>query len=296
MANLFTTDAQIAAAVETVRAYKEEDVMPEGGVEALWDAQKVKNSCLHPDTGEKIFLPFRLSCYVPMNFLISAAMLYPGASTATIMFWQWANQSYNVGLNFSNRNASNPVSNQDLAINYGAAVASSIGIVAGFKKLLPKLSFLPPGPRTILNLLVPFFAVAGANFVNVFMMRRDEMQHGIPVKDQDGNTVGVSQKAGMRALAYTSVIRVGCSLPMMTAVPLITHSLGNTKFFQARPGMLKGPVFLGLCWSSLMVGLPLASALFPPQMSVASDKLEERFAQYKTATGEPAMLKYSRGA
>ena len=32
----------------------------------LWKAKKIVDATLHPDTGEPVFLPFRMSCFVPV--------------------------------------------------------------------------------------------------------------------------------------------------------------------------------------------------------------------------------------
>lgn len=61
----------------------------------LWQAKKVVDSTLHPgaflhhasafqnlmllsDTGEPVFLPFRMSCFVLSNLIVTAGMLTPG--------------------------------------------------------------------------------------------------------------------------------------------------------------------------------------------------------------------------
>ncbi len=35
--------------------------------EDLWRAQKIKQSMIHPDTGAKIFMPFRMAGFVPFG-------------------------------------------------------------------------------------------------------------------------------------------------------------------------------------------------------------------------------------
>lgn len=70
---------------------------------------------IHPDTGKIIPLPLRFAAFVPVNICIVAGMLAPTQTTTTLLFWQWANQSYNVALNHANRNASNELSNFQIA-------------------------------------------------------------------------------------------------------------------------------------------------------------------------------------
>lgn len=41
----------------------------------MWKAKQLVDSSIHPDTGEPVPLPFRMSAFVPTNMLIVAGML-----------------------------------------------------------------------------------------------------------------------------------------------------------------------------------------------------------------------------
>ncbi|VDM54254.1 unnamed protein product [Angiostrongylus costaricensis] len=71
----------------------------------LWRAQKIKQAILHPDTGEKVLPPFRMSGFVPFGWITVTGMLLPNPSWPTLLFWQWLNQSHNACVNYANRNA-----------------------------------------------------------------------------------------------------------------------------------------------------------------------------------------------
>lgn len=43
-------------------------------------SMSVVDSTIHPDTGEPVFLPFRMSCFVPTNMILVAGMLLPNPS------------------------------------------------------------------------------------------------------------------------------------------------------------------------------------------------------------------------
>ena len=52
----------------------------------LWHAKKVVDSTLHPDTGEPVLLPFRMSAFVLTNLVVTAGMLTPGLGASLLSF------------------------------------------------------------------------------------------------------------------------------------------------------------------------------------------------------------------
>lgn len=52
----------------------------------LWHAKKVVDSSLHPDTGQPVFLPFRMSAFVLTNLVVTAGMLTPGLGVCSLPF------------------------------------------------------------------------------------------------------------------------------------------------------------------------------------------------------------------
>jgi hypothetical protein len=73
---LFTSAAGLENAKQLVTAYKMgkvREMSPE-----LWQAKKTVDSTLHPDTGLPVFMPFRMSCFVLSNLVVTAGMLTPG--------------------------------------------------------------------------------------------------------------------------------------------------------------------------------------------------------------------------
>lgn len=68
--------------------------------ERYWKAKQLVQSSVHPDTGEAIPLPFRMSAFVPTNLLVVGGMLRPTNGLTATIFWQWVNQSLNVCVNY----------------------------------------------------------------------------------------------------------------------------------------------------------------------------------------------------
>jgi hypothetical protein len=65
----------------------------------LWEARRIVDAALHPDTKEFIPMPFRMSGYVPFNGPICVAMV-ASTSTLPLLFWAWVNQSQNALVNY----------------------------------------------------------------------------------------------------------------------------------------------------------------------------------------------------
>ena len=101
MRMLLVTDAQL----ERSRGIVAGDVPAGSEAERVY-ARKVVDAVLHPDTGEKIALPLRLSAIVPMNLCLDTGMIL-ARGTWQIVAAQWTNQSYNAAHYFANRNATN---------------------------------------------------------------------------------------------------------------------------------------------------------------------------------------------
>eukprot|EP01112_Ceratiomyxa_fruticulosa_P022753 TRINITY_DN8443_c0_g1_i1.p1 TRINITY_DN8443_c0_g1~~TRINITY_DN8443_c0_g1_i1.p1 ORF type:complete len:364 (-),score=72.32 TRINITY_DN8443_c0_g1_i1:47-1087(-) len=292
---LFVTKEELDAAVDLLKRFKEGKATNVSNAE-LWRAKKICDASIHPDTGEVIPLPFRMSAFLPMNVFICAGLLIPNPSALTLVFWQWINQSYNIALNHANRNASNPMSNQQIAISYASAVTISCGVALGLRQLVEKTKIIKSASvlRGI-RLITPFTAVALAGIANVFIMRSNEMKDGIKVTDENGEVVGQSAKAGVRAVTQVAASRVLTSFPVLLLPPLILNQLTRIPFFKARP-VLHTPINLALITATLFTSLPAAIATFPQYSSVDARSLETKFHNLKNAKGEPiTRLYYNKG-
>ena len=245
--------------------------------EDFWCAKQIVDSSIHPDTGEIIHLPFRMSSNVLSNLAITAGMLTPNLSTTGTIFWQWANQSLNVAVNYANANKSSPISTAELMKSYAIAVASSVSLAVGLKPLVMNRKSLAPSTKAVLLRLVPFAAVVSAGLVNVGVMRSQEIIKGITVRDVETNEdLGNSRRAAIKAVAETGLSRAINATPIMVFPALALYKL--------QQGPLKGKsnkfvnlVNLGLIASTSFLVLPFALAVFPQRTVVSGDKLGPQF-------------------
>ncbi|PGH21459.1 hypothetical protein AJ80_03250 [Polytolypa hystricis UAMH7299] len=302
---LLVSTAGLDNAKKLIAAYK--NGQAGSMTEELWHAKKVVDSTLHPDTGEAVFLPFRMSSFVLSNLVVTAGMLSPGLGTTGILLWQITNQSLNVAINNANANKSTPLSASSIAKSYLLAVSASCSVALGLNALVPRLKSLTPNTRLILGRLVPFAAVASAGALNVFLMRAEEIRRGIDVypvlsaeekahraetgESRDIESLGKSKKAATLAVGETAVSRVLNATPIMVLPPLILVKLQRMDWLKNRPRLVL-PVNLGLILTTSLFALPLALGAFPQRQRVRVETLEEEF---WGKGGEGGEVEFNRG-
>lgn len=290
---LLVTGDELKRSRQLVWDYKN-GVIPQMTPE-LWHAKRVLDSTVHPDTGETVFLPFRMSCCVISNLVVTAGMLKPGLGNIGTVCWQIANQSLNVAINTSNANKSHPLSTKQLITSYLVAVGSSCGVALGLNSIIPRLKRVKPHTRLILGRLVPFAAVVAAGIVNVFMMRGEEIRKGISVFDKDGNDLGSSKKAAFQAVGETAASRVINATPIMVIPPLLMVRL-QRNFLRGKGLLAETATNLGLIALTSFAVLPFALAVFPQKRTVGVGKLEEEFHNLRDKNGNMiSQVQFNRG-
>lgn len=165
------------------------------------------------------------------------------------------------------------------------ATTVSCSVALGLNSLVPRLRTLQPATRTILSRLVPFAAVVSAGIVNIFLMRIEEMYHGIQVMDQEGTILGNSKKAGFLAVSETAASRALNATPVMAIPALMLYRLQQMDWLKRRP-RLTIPVNLALILGVSLVALPCAIGAFPQRQRIHVSKLESEFHDRETRNGE----------
>ncbi|KAI0465330.1 putative alpha-isopropylmalate carrier [Komagataella kurtzmanii] len=290
---LLNTSADVETAKTLISDFKNgkiKQMTPE-----LWRAKRVLDSTIHPDTGETVLLPFRMSSCVLSNLVVTAGMLTPGLGSVGTLFWQVANQSLNVAINIANSNKSHPLSTRQLITNYTLAVTASCSVALGLNSIVPRLKSLAPNTKMILGRLVPFAAVVSAGVVNVFLMRGEEIKKGISVFDQDGNDVGLSKKAAFYAVGETAASRVINATPIMVIPPLILVKL-QKGFLKGKGVGIQTFTNIGLICATSLIVLPFALAVFPQRQQIHVSKLETKFHNLTDSRGNKLdTVEFNRG-
>jgi sideroflexin-1/3 len=167
--NVLATDEELNKAKLIVDAYRtgtEDKSLTE---DEIWAAKQLYDSAFHCQTGEKLFILGRMSFQVPGNMIITGCMLTFYKSIPAVIFWQIANQSFNAIVNYSNRNASVGVSNEQLGQAYVGATSAGVLTALGCNKIINSSPALSAG---IIGRFVPLLSVAAANCVNIPLMRQ----------------------------------------------------------------------------------------------------------------------------
>lgn len=193
-------------------------------------------------------------------------------TTPAVIFWQFANQTFNSVVNYTNRNTSAEVNAEQLGTAYAAACSASVLTALGLNKLVarsPRLS------ASFVGRLVPLMAVAAANCINIPLMRQQEIKNGITVESKDGQFLGLSGAAAVAAILQVIPSRIGISIPGMVFPPLIMSKAEKTQTFIKNP-WLKAPTTVLLTGLFLAVSTPLCCAVFPQQAAINFKDLEPK--------------------
>ncbi|XP_033633014.1 sideroflexin-1-like [Asterias rubens] len=265
--NAFLMNSQLDEAKALVQAYKNGRVMPNVTDSEIWTAKYRYDSAFHPDTKEKMTLIGRMSAQVPMNMTITGCMLTFYRTTPAVLFWQWINQSFNAIVNYTNRSGASPLSVNQLGLSYVLATTGAVTTAVGLNSVVKKAP-------AIVGRFVPFVAVAAANCINIPMMRKQELQSGITVFDEEGNRLGESTKAARSAIGQVVFSRICMALPGMSIPPLIMSKLEKGAFLKRYP-VMNAPIQVGLVGLTLVFATPMCCALFPQKSSIATNHLEE---------------------
>lgn len=283
---ILASNAELEQAKAIVMAHRAGHDDPSLNEEKLWHAKRLYDSAFHSDTGELLFLPGRMSFQMPGNMIITGCMLTFLSTTPQVVFWQVVNQSFNACVNYTNRNASSPVTMEKLGVAYVAAVSAAVTTALGLGKLFDRV----PAFRTpFAKRFVPLIAVAAANCMNIPLMRSSELQNGIEVRDgddDDAKVIGKSKAAARTAIPLVIVSRVIMAFPSVVVPNIIMSRLEGGPFLKKYP-RVAAPLMVGLVGANLLVSTPLACALFPQTTSISVTSAEEEFRGLTRADGTP---------
>ncbi|KAL9188671.1 hypothetical protein ACHAXT_007049 [Thalassiosira profunda] len=277
--------------------------LPEGVSETemsrkLWEAQRVASAALHPDTGDTIPHPFRMSGYVPFNGPICVAMV-ASQSTSALLFWSWVNQSQNALVNYYNRNASSEMTNETLMKSYAAAVGSALTVAFGLATFIQR-RYSPAQAKNLLR-WVAFPSAVVASSLNCYIVRSPEIDTGVPLVNSDGEDVlpsETSKIAAERGVNSTTVSRALLQAPVYFLPPFLMGAILPLKNYILKSPAMRVPMTTYLLLVCFGIGLPASVAIFPQMGEIKVEEAEEKYhnLQNKKEDGTPyRVLYYNKG-
>ena len=241
------------------------------------------SATVNPSTQEPIFWMFRFSSFIPVNIPICFGLI----TSKTVygqMFWQMVNQSYNVGFNYANktRTNNNEISNTELSKMYTFAVVSSCtisGLITHFSKNLfnPNHSHLV---HTLSRGFIPFVSVFLSSQLNLYFVRRIDMEKGIPVYDSNGVEYGKSVNMAWNSFTETATCRTifrfcSCMFPPLIEYAILKNHVINA-IVKTNP-MMWTVLRVGIITACLYGSMPLSFAFYPEKMKVNAENSEIQF-------------------
>ncbi|XP_067417417.1 sideroflexin-4 isoform X2 [Emydura macquarii macquarii] len=244
--------------------------------EQVKQAMKISLSSVHPGTGNIIPVVFRSPAFLPIASPMFFASFIQHRGAKQTFIWQLLFHAYTAGFAIANGNAAAKaeeitLSEKRLLLTTGAiSYAALLGMFFG--RILP----------------IPLLACLGA--FNVLVARGTEYENGIEVMDKDGNVIGVSKKAGMKAVEETALSRGALFGAALLIPESLLYFIQGSNFLLKNPHAL-APLRLLLMVSSIGVLLPVSFSVFPQLGEIKRDDLETEI----LSSTEETQLFYNRG-
>jgi len=267
----------------------------------LWESKRIVESALHPDTGQVIPRPFRMSGYVPFNGPICVSMV-ASTSTGSLLFWSWVNQSQNALVNYYNRNASAPMSNETLLQSYSAAVGSALLVAFGLSSMVQK-KYSPAKAKQMMK-YVAFPSAVVASSLNCYVVRSPEITTGIPLQDNHGNPLVLpardtnsSRVAGRRGVESTTLSRAILQAPVYFFPSVLMGVVPPLRRLVEHHPRTRIPLTTFLVLVSFGLGLPATIAIFPQISELKASEAEPKYrALIDPETNQPyEVFRYNKG-
>ncbi|KAJ0183109.1 hypothetical protein K1T71_001085 [Dendrolimus kikuchii] len=284
-------EKELYEAKELYLKYKAGQEPTDTKLDQVIKAKQLYESAFHPDSGELQNVFGRMSFQMPGGCLITGAMLQWYRTATAVVFWQWVNQSFNALVNYTNRNANSPLTTTQMGVAYVSAMSAAMTTALIFKFGVQKKTKNP-----ILARFVPFVAVAASNWVNIPLMRQNEILLGLEIEDENGKVIGKSQIAPVKGISQVVTSRIVMCAPGMLLLPVIMERIEPKPWMQrikwAHIGIQTAIVGMFLTFM-----VPTACAIFPQRCKLSIDTIKrfekENYEEIlKNTDGEPPQYVY----
>ena len=219
----------------------------------------------------------------------------------SLLFFAWLNQSQNALVNYFNRNANSPMSNETLALSYGGAVGSALSVAFGLSFMIKK-KYPNPADAARMMKFIAFPSSVLASSLNCYIVRSPEIATGVPLRMDPSGSEGLaadgmkSFKAAKEGVYMTVASRAILQAPVYFLPPLLMTVVPPLNKFLAKKPAMNVPVTTFLLLIAFGAGLPATVALFPQISSISVDDAEPEFKKFLKDKGDDRKyLYYDKG-
>ncbi|XP_074855163.1 sideroflexin-4 isoform X2 [Carettochelys insculpta] len=222
-------------------------------------------SSVNSHSGEIIPIVFRPPAFLPIVTPLAFANLLQHRQPKSTFFCQFLFHSYTVGFTIANGNLTakteeTSYTTKELFLSIGAVTYSAL--VGSLPHYLMKYQRINPSQHSFFRRLLPISLLAGLSGINVIFARANEFEKGIEVMDKDGKVVGMSEKAGMKAVRETALSRAALFGIAMVVPEFLLYFMQRKKIFLRHEYYLT-PMRLVMVFGLLGMFLPVSFSVFP---------------------------------
>ncbi|NXI90591.1 SFXN4 protein, partial [Psophia crepitans] len=247
-------------------------------------------SSVHPDTGTVIPLLFRPPSFLPISLPLVIVSSFQVQAKHNF-FYQFVFHTYTTGFTLFNGNGTTKAEVfKEKQIFYGLGAISYAACIGALPLVfMNRYTLKSPLTQLIVKKLLPVPLLGLMSAFTVAVVRSPEFENGIEVVDRNGKVVGVSRKAGEKAVKETALSRAVLFGTTFFLPAVLMHFVERAKFAKT-PHALASVRMLAI--TSVLAGmLPVSLSMFPQCGEIKRADLEPEIA----SSTEETELFYNRG-
>ncbi|XP_060097516.1 sideroflexin-4 isoform X1 [Heteronotia binoei] len=193
------------------------------------EAWKLSLASVNPVSGDIVPSVFRLPAFLPIIAPLAAGISLPHKGTKRLFYWQLFFHLYANGFSVAHgsfKQDSEELPYKQMLFSAGAVLYSA-SLAAFPHYIMTRCQVQSPSMQLFLKAM-PGPLTATLCAFNVLVMRASELESGIEVMDSKGNIVGVSQKAGEKAVIETALCRAVMIGTAVCIPDIVLHYLKRT--------------------------------------------------------------------
>ncbi|NWU27464.1 SFXN4 protein, partial [Dyaphorophyia castanea] len=249
-------------------------------------------SSVHPDTDKIIPVLFRPPAFMPITLpLVIISSVQRQAKHS--FFWQFVFHAYTAAFTLVNGNGTpkaEEYSLQQKQILLGLGAISYSACVGALPlTFMNRYTLKSAAMQLIVRKLLPAPLFGLTSAFTVAMVRSPEFDNGIEVMDRNGKVVGVSKKAGEKAVMETALSRAVLFGTTFFLPEVLMYGVNRARFVK-NPRALS-PVRMFVVMSVLAGMLPVSFSMFPQCGEIKRADLEPEI----LSSTEETEFFYNRG-